>query len=92
MIALGTVFARAIRATVQTVFAVRTGMLAGQTDVSGTAHIITTDMVARFIAVDNVRTFFFAAQTVETLRAWFRAIVPSPALVTDAFARLGVAG
>lgn len=65
-------------------------MLTRQTNVTGTATIMTGYMITGFVAENDFGTQFFAAQSKRSVRTRFGAVVTGPATITNAFAGVGI--
>lgn len=66
-------------------------MLARKPNITRTTNIFAGHMIARFVAIHNIRTLFLASVTVVSLGTWFATRVAYPTATANAFARFRVA-
>lgn len=92
VVALCAVLARALELAVRSIVAVGARVLARQPYVARAADVVSSYVVARFVAEHDFWAFLLAAQAVRAARAGLRAVGSRPALVANARTGLRVAG
>lgn len=82
MVAVSTIFARALLKTVQSVCSDRTRMFTREPNVAGPTHIFSGNMVTSPVSIYHVRTFLLAAKPIVALFTWGAAVFTLPTTCT----------
>lgn len=82
MVAVSTIFARALVKTVQSICSNRARMFTREPDIACPTHIFTSNMVTHLVSIYHVRTLPLAAKPIVTLFTWGVAVFTLPATCT----------